>query len=835
MWKTGDRLTHRENPGLGPGRVAAVAGRVMDVEFPAAGARLRLAADSPALTLLELRPGQRVRRLPAGTEARLAEVLEDGRARLSDGSEAPLDDLWPVDEKDLLERLALGELDRVEDFALRLEALHLATLREAEGLGSFLGGRIRLFPHQLHVAERATRQPVVRWLLADEVGLGKTVEACLILNHLLRRGVVERCLIVAPSTLTVQWLGELWRKYQQVFVLLDEDRLKDVAKDFGPGFNPFDAHRRVVVSLEMMTSEPRLKKWAVQAGIDLLVVDEAHHLRRPRGHAGEPAYRAVEPVARQGRHVLLLTATPLEDDTHGFFRLLELLRPEEFASEDVFAQRLAAGEALPPCTSSTRRSDIGGLPPRVAQPVRLPESDWAAQRALEDALREARPGNALEKKRLADRLRRGLASGVALAPVLKPDEKKLQALARSADAADPRIAWLAAQARSWKEQGQKTLVFVAHLETLELLREELSRRAQLATASFHERLSPARRDIEVAQFRLPPGPSLLISTEAGGEGRNFEFCHRLVLFDLPWNPAAVEQRIGRLDRIGRTREVDVVYFPPPSGLGAEVARAFEAVGLFSEPLAGLEPELATLEAAIERVAVGGAPAAAIEEALATARAARDRVREAVYQELHRERYRPEMGDSILARVPAQLDALNEEVVTTACERLGLRADEHPRARTWSIEFGNEALVDSLPGVGGGASFLGTFDREAAVADESLDFFAAGHPLVEGLLAHLDDSALGRVALLRVSLGDASGLGLLALYRDGGGFEAVAVDEDGRPRPEWAEALRKRPLRTRRGGSAEAAQPRWAERVRRMAGALDPARRPVALAALVVAP
>src|SRR4051812_16500883 len=98
MWKTGDRLTHRENPGLGPGRVAAVSGRHMEVEFPSSGPRLRLASDSPALALLELRPGQRVRRQPSGQEARLAEIRADGRALLSDGSEAALDELWPVDE-----------------------------------------------------------------------------------------------------------------------------------------------------------------------------------------------------------------------------------------------------------------------------------------------------------------------------------------------------------------------------------------------------------------------------------------------------------------------------------------------------------------------------------------------------------------------------------------------------------------------------------------------------------------------------------------------------------------------------------------------------------------
>jgi ATP-dependent helicase HepA len=838
MWVPGDRLRHRDNPGLGPGRVVAVSGRALEVDFPVAGTRLRLAADSAALAPLELRPGQRVRRLPSGIEARLTRLLPDERAVLSDGTEVSLDELWPVDEHEVLERVAAADLDPVEDFTLRVDALHLAAAREAEGLGSFLGGRIRLFPHQLHVAERATRQDPVRWLLADEVGLGKTVEACLILNHLVRTRGVERCLVVAPATLTIQWLGELWRKYHQVFVVLDEDRLADVARDFGAAFNPFDAHRRVITSLEMMVGDPRLTRWAVEAGIDLLVVDEAHHLRRPRGHPGEPAYRAVEPITRLGRHALLLTATPLEDDPRAFFRLLQLLRPAELASEEEFERRLASGEPLPPCTSSTRRTDIGGLPPRQPAPVILDDpTGWAPRLELEAALRrEAAAGDALARKRAAQRLQRALSSGTALAAILPADAHDLRALAEAADAQDPRIAWLAEQARDWKERDEKTLVFVADLETLELLRTELSRRAQLATAVFHERLAPPRRDIEVARFRLPSGPSLLVSTEAGGEGRNFEFCHRLILFDLPWNPVTVEQRIGRLDRIGRTREVEIVYFPPPSGLGARVAQAYEDVGLFREPLAALEPELATLKDAIERAALD--PAASeplVGAALDQALAARERVRIAAGQQLHRDPFRPEMTGRILARVPPHLDALNEDVVVTACERLGLRVDERSGIRTWSIDLGSEALVDHLPGVAGGASFLGTFDREAAVADESIDFFAAGHPLVEGILAHLDESPLGRASVLRVDLGAEGGLGLLAFYREGVGFAAVAVDEHGRERPDWARALLRRPLRTHGGPSDEVQRPDWSDRIRHMASALDPERQPVALAALVLEP
>ena len=137
----------------------------------------------------------------------------------------------------------------------------------------------------------------------------------------------------------------------------------------------------------------------------------------------------------------------------------------------------------------------------------------------------------------------------------------------------------------------------------------------------------------------------------------------------------------------------------------------------------------------------------IETLLSDAEAARTRIREAAYQELHRERYRAEMAEGILARVPADLDPLNEDVVTTACARLGFGVERQRGRRRFSIDFGNEALVDTLPGVPGGASFLGTFDREEAVEDETLDFFAAGHPLVEGILAHLEESPRGRVAVL----------------------------------------------------------------------------------------
>jgi ATP-dependent helicase HepA len=794
-WSVGDHLTHRFNPDLGTGRVKGIEGRVLIVDFPAAGTTLRLASTSDAL------------------------IPDSGQTAARD--------------RTLLERLAAGDIDETEDFLTRLDILHLLATREAGGLGSFLGGRVRLFPHQLHVAERATARMPVRWLLADEVGMGKTIEAALIMNRLLHTRKIERCLVVAPEALTVQWLGELWRKYHQVFTVLDPPRLADVSRDFGTGFNPFDAHRRAVIALETLIERPELVGQAVSARIDLLVVDEAQRLRRAPGHPGSAEYRAVAPIAALGQHVLLLSATPLDDDVHGFFRLLQLLRPEEFPEGMNVDERLGSGVPLPPCTSSTRRVDIGGLPPRLPVAVDLPPP---AANLAEIVRRGDEPaGDAVARKRGLARIRRALASGAALKAVLGPDEVELRQQAEAAARADPRLQWLLTEAKRWRRANEKTLVFVAHRETLEMLRDALSARAQLASGVFHEELSAARRDIEVARFRADDGPGILVSTEAGGEGRNFEFCHRLVLYDLPWRPSTVEQRIGRLDRIGRRIPVHIAYFRPASGIGADALRLFERLGLFREPIASMEAQLAHVEGALEGVALepdASLSDAAIDQLIAAAHAARTRIHEAAHQQLHRDPYCAGLAASILARIPAGLDALMESVVVNAASRLGFHVEQVRGSRAYAIEFGNEAIVDSLPGIPGGSSFIGSFDREYAVEDETIDFFASGHPLVEGLLAHFEEDPKGRVARLELQVPGQGGAGAIAIYKDGPQFEIVALDASGQVRQEWAEALRDRSAAPLRMKPEDAAGHDWKTIVPCLSSQLGN-RRPHAVAAIVV--
>ena len=287
----------------------------------------------------------------------------------------------------------------------------------------------------------------------------------------------------------------------------------------------------------------------------------------------------------------------------------------------------------------------------------------------------------------------------------------------------------------------------------------------------------------MAEFRRPKGPTFLVATECGGEGRNFEFCRRLVLFDLPLDPAQVEQRIGRLDRISRKERVEIVYFRPPSGFYRDLVELYERIGLFREPLGGLERSLANVEAAIrkaEKASARGLAELPVTELVAEVRGAAQVRQRAAYHHLHSEGFRTDLAAGILSRVPAGLDAAMERFVVAACELFGFDVTEKKGVRTWYFEFGGDALLEHLPGVPGGTRFLGTFDREEAVLREELDFFASGHPLVEGIFQELEDGPRGRAALLKLEKSGVDGEGVLFLHRRDGAFAASAIDLAGQP-------------------------------------------------------
>lgn len=758
VWRLGSKLLHPFNPELGVGIVRGVEGRFLTVYFPLVDREVTLAAEGAGLRRLVLSAGDSARLESTGEEVRIAKEL-DHRYVLEDGREVDEADVWPQNAADTpVERLAGLRLDSVDSFRNRIAGLELMRIREAGGLGSFLGGRIELFPHQLHTAMRAVEADPVRWLLADEVGLGKTVEACLILSALVRTKRAERALVVAPETLAVQWLGELYRKFHQVFVLLDAERLEAVETDYGEGVNPFEVHPFAVLPLDVAASDDRLLAQAAEAGLDVIVIDEAHRLFRSE------YTKALSALVRHARHALLLSATPLQEDQKGFYKLISLLHPKLFKSYKAFGDAVQKGDAIIPCASAVRRTEVGGLPERIATPV-----DVAA------------PAAEL--------------------------------------AADARFSWLVAQVSEWAAKGEKCLVFVRDLERLEALVPLLESATRTRVAVFHEELSLAKRDIEVAAFRESPLP-LLMCTEAGGEGRNFQFCHRMLHFDLPRDPVELEQRIGRLDRIGRVGPVEIVYFRHPEDAATvaepDLARLYEKLDLFGRPAAGLDIALAPVAPAIAAAADSG-KVLAVEKLVSKVEKARSRVPSDWHAVFYPDGYRAEDAESILEKVPADLGARFQKFCVDAAEDLCLECIDKEGTARFYFEMESGALVESLPGVESDARFLGTFDRAEAVAVEEIDFFASGHPWVEGLLLELEDGIRGRAAMLEVPAGLLRVPGLACVYKDGPRWQVSVVEADGTPRPEWEQAFLEAVPKARRAKPERKGISRqWADGLRALA-------------------
>src|SRR5690606_10339906 len=314
----GQRWFSTAEPELGLGTVLRVAGRGVQIVFTGSGLLRQYAIGSAPLVRAEFRPGDRV--LVGGTPVDIEAVSnEDGILHYAASgrriAEGELDAEQPVSQAD--ERLLAGRVDRNDQYEFRVRALaRRAAARAHPGFG-VLGARMDLVPHQLRVAELAASRRPPRLLLADEVGLGKTIEACLVLAQLLASGRAGRALVLVPESLVHQWFVELKRRSNLAFSVFDEERCEAIELN-DPGANPFEDEQLVIAATRWLAGDDKRAKQLYAAGWDALVVDEAHHLAwSPEAPSAE--YALVEQLAARTPAVILLTATPEQLGLDGHF------------------------------------------------------------------------------------------------------------------------------------------------------------------------------------------------------------------------------------------------------------------------------------------------------------------------------------------------------------------------------------------------------------------------------------------------------------------------------------------------------------------------------------
>ncbi|MCZ6828910.1 MAG: RNA polymerase-associated protein RapA, partial [Gammaproteobacteria bacterium] len=541
-----------------------------------------------------------------------------------------------------------------------------------------------------------------------------------------------------PESLLHQWLVEMLRRFNLHFALFDAERVDAMEED-----NPFEAEQLVLSSLDFFQQRPDMQALALRAQWDLSVIDEAHHLHWSTEAAGAE-YLFVEQLSRISAGLLLLTATPEQVGQAGHFARLRLLDPSRFHDLEQFQQEEAGFRELNERLQLLEQTDaeaeeiaelldrhgtgrvlfrntragVGGFPERKLHTTALPNPD--AYITTEDLTASLYP-----------------ELNHATADWLKQD---------------PRVAWLEQTLKQLRPE--KVLVICANADTAIALEQYLHLRAGIRSAAFYEGLSLLERDRAAAYFAdSEAGAQTLICSEIGSEGRNFQFAHHLILFDLPLNPDLLEQRIGRLDRIGQSTDVEI-HVPYLEGSAQQTLLRWYDEGLnvfrnscsagyaiyerFAEPL---QQQLLNTDAGLEELIRDTADFTA--RTRAELREGRDRL-------LERNSCKPDIAAQLIADISNS--ERSEELLDyldMLCQSYGVDQDYHSKYAL-ILRPGEQMLTGYFPGLKEEGTTI-TFNREQALAREDMEFLTWEHPMVVEAMEMVSATELGNAAIATLSL------------------------------------------------------------------------------------
>ncbi|WP_324013327.1 RNA polymerase-associated protein RapA [Aeromonas hydrophila] len=789
----GQRWISDTETDLGLGTVVAVEGRMVTLLFPATGENRMYAKEEAPVTRVSFNVGDQIASHEDWTMT-VEEVQEKDGLLIYVGVRTDNDE--PVALKEVFlnnfikfnkpqDRLFAGQIDRMSRFTLRYEALINQHQRRRNPTRGLAGGRVSLIPHQLYIAHEVGHRYAPRVLLADEVGLGKTIEAGMIIHQQLLSGRAHRVLILLPETLQHQWLVEMLRRFNLHFSLFDEERCIEA---FADAENPFETEQLVICSLDFLRKKRRRFEQVLEAEWDLLVVDEAHHLEWSE-EAPSRAYEMVEALAEQVPGVLLLTATPDQLGHQSHFARLRLLDPERFYDYDAFlaeeqaygqvasaAQELLDGETLSDEAKRILASQLEGLD----------LSDAAArQQAVAKLLDQHGTGRVLFRNSRAN-IQGFPERHLNVYPMPLPEQYKtaikvmgmmggnggdLQTRALrylypekifqqfEGDNAtwtqfDPRVEWLLELLLSARQQ--KVLVICSEAATAIALEEALRTREGIRGAVFHEGMSILERDKASAYFaQAEGGAQVLLCSEIGSEGRNFQFASHLVLFDLPLNPDLLEQRIGRLDRIGQQNTVEI-HVPYLEGTAQRALQLWYHDGLdaFEQTCPTARPVFeAVRDELFELLAANTGDQEPLDALLVKTRELHEPLKARLEQGRDRLLEIHSSGGTAAQQLVDKLAAEDDDtgMISFALkmfDEIGVNQDDRGE-NALVLTPGDHMLVSSFPGLPQDGMTI-TFDRNTALSRDDMALLSWDHPMMRGGIDLILGSEIGAtsVALLK---------------------------------------------------------------------------------------
>jgi len=795
-FQPGQRWVSNTESELGLGIVLEAANRRVELSFPAAGEKRTYATDIAPLSRVRYEIGQTVSNLE-GQSLLITEVEEHNGCLIYLGTDEN-DQVMVLPELDLnsfvqfakpQERLFAGQIDKNRAFQLRLDTLRYYRQLQLSPVAGLMGARIQLLPHQLYIASETARRYAPRVLLADEVGLGKTIEAGLIIHQQLITGRASRVLIIVPDSLIHQWLVEMLRRFNLFFTILDEERCLALVESGNE--NPFESAQLVLCTLSFVSEQSERLQQASAAEWDLLVVDEAHHLEWTEQEVS-PAYQAIETLSQQARGLLLLTATPEQLGLQGHFARLRLLDPARYFDIKLFreeearyapvndlVQQLMAQDGAQQLASESVQAQLSeflGAPALLALNTEIKNTDNDPEQILNRLIRELldRHGTGrvlfrntrasvegFPQRELHQHLLPapeiptanaavGDEDGDVLNACLKPElllgEQWLQL--------DPRVTWLVDFLQN--QRSDKILVICSQAKTAIELEQFLNLKHGVHSAVFHEGLSLVNRDRAAAYFAdEEQGAQVLVCSEIGSEGRNFQFSSQLVLFDLPLNPDLLEQRIGRLDRIGQQNNIQL-HVPCYEHSAQQVLLRWyhDGINAFEATCAIGQTIYQQFEKTLKNCLLHPEDQAVVDDLIKQTRINS----EALVTKLHNGRDRLlELNSCDSQRAAQIVDDMHEQEQAHALSSYMERVfdqfgvdQEHHSAASVVLRPGEHMTEHSFPALPEDG-LTATYRRDTALSREDFHYLTWEHPMVTGAMDMVMSGEYGNTTLCTLKL------------------------------------------------------------------------------------
>lgn len=507
----GARYVSVTEPELGLGILLEIDNKHITVTFPASEQTRRFTKHGAPITRARFEIGDEIKAL-SGLKIKIETIAEQNGLYLYQSSGGEI--LEPLIAPEILfqkpeDKLLAGKIDRRKLYFFRLKTLKLKKSIETSPVRGLIGPKINLLPHQLFVAKSVLDQPLPRVLLADEVGLGKTIEAGLILHALTVNERSHKALVIVPFALVNQWFIELKRLFKLNPTVVNKVELLE------NNHNPFAQSSLVVTSLEFITKNKQAYDLCLEQPFDMIIIDEAHRLQWS-DQADNAEYDMISEITKRSLGLLLLSATPEKFGNAGHFARLRLIDPHRFHDYEKYLQQMAHFEDL--------TKDIEQL-------------TTEARKKLVD---EHGTGRVLFRNTREN--------------IDQHDQIFAKRQIHSYPLEKSKTEWLL---EFLKNTDEKVLLLTRTKESIHALERSLEKAGYDDFLLFYSELPLIERDRNAEIFKDVDGPQLLICSEIGSEGRNFQFCHHLVFFDLPQDPDIVEQRIGRLDRIGQKSTINI--------------------------------------------------------------------------------------------------------------------------------------------------------------------------------------------------------------------------------------------------------------------------------------